>query len=180
MGLFWADLWRGQGQLFWRQQLRAFFPLSSVSSETWTPSWSLQTRFPWSSHSKWAPPFQCTQPRRLPLLIGSALIWRWKLSSIHSSSLPGLLISCHVVPSADIMVADIPREDQGLWVWSSSYLSVGLIRLFFLIKWTIADTYYNVIFDSSWSLPYYLCAFRKEIAWIYILMLIFNHFTFFS
>lgn len=141
MGLFWADLWRGQGQLFWRQQLRAFFPLSSVSSESWTPSWSLQTRFPWSSHSKWAPPFRCTQSRRLPSPHWLCSYLEVKVIINTLQQPPWLLISCHVVPSADIMVADIPREDQGLWVWSSSYLSVGLIRLFFLIKRTIADTY---------------------------------------
>jgi len=147
-----------------------------MPSGCWTPPWSLQPRLPGSSHPQWA-----------PFLVG---VWS---PAEHLFSLALLSFgggSYHQCTPGAYWIAYIllcwassrhPHEDQGLWKRSSSYLSVeGLIHLFFLVRWTIADTHYNVTFGSSWRLPYYLCSFLKEITSTYMLMLIFSNFTFFS
>jgi len=55
----------------------------------------------------------------------------------------GLLVLCCVGPPADIRVAEVYREDQGLQIQGYFWLSVGGL-LFFLVWWPTADTHYSV------------------------------------
>ena len=56
---------------------------------------------------------------------------------------------CCVVLPTDIGVVEVSHEDQGLWMWGCSYLSIeGFICSVFLVRWPVADLYHNV--TSPW------------------------------
>lgn len=54
---------------------------------------------------------------------------------------PELLMPCGVVPQVGNEVVEFLREDQDLWKDPSVE---DLIHLFLLVKWSVAETYYNV------------------------------------
>lgn len=70
---------------------------------------------PWASHSPPAP--ACWWEPTAPLLLGSSVTWRQKWSSKASRN----LLDC-LCPAA----VEVPPEDQELWMWGCSPLSVGV------------------------------------------------------
>lgn len=67
-------------------------------------------------------------------------------------------MACCVVPPTDTGEVEVPREDQDMWTWGRSFLSVeDLISLVFLFQWPVADPQYNVTCEEI-NLYFFLTA----------------------
>ena len=124
--------------------LLAFWILDS------TISWALKSRLPVTIISATSHSSVSMRCSRTPLLLGSSITWRKKLSPMH----PTTSCTAYALLNCSSSMAEVHQEDRGLWIWGCSNLSVeGLIHLFFLVRWTITDTHYNVTFACPLFIP---------------------------